>query len=164
MNGDYGIKADDVELQDSIPKGDVPKSAPLESTEVDVNVKGEVTIDGETFNSPAIESKHYNPNNRPLDDMVASDIKELTRKLTTQAATGEDEIVVVTTDEYLSSYKHRLEDIPDDVKAHPEVDQDVRIKFTTYEDLRNNPQTSLAATEFASGMSRPPSIHSELTG
>jgi len=137
------FRNEDLELGRNIPESEVPDSigrVAKESSEVDVTVTGQVTVNGKTLDSPAVESKHFNPDKRPLDEMVDSDIRGLKEKLTTQAAAGEDEIIVVTTREYYDAYEGRLNDVPDDVKSTldaNDVDSDVTIEITTYQDLRS---------------------------
>ena len=130
--------ADEVTLQRDISTSEVPDSAPLSSTEVDIDVDGEITIDGETLDSPAVESKYFDPDKRPLGQMVDTDFEDLQKKLTTQALAGEDEIVVVTTRQYRNAYSDRFNALPDAVRQHPDVDSDVTIKVTSYQDFRSN--------------------------
>ena len=131
VNG-YGKDPDAVEMSKDID--DPPASAPLDATEVDVDVEGEIKIDGETLDSPAIESKHLNPEG--YNDFTAGqELGDLEEKLITQAAAGEDELVVVTTNEFKRAYQGRFDDLPTTVRQHPSVNSDVTVKVTTYEEL-----------------------------
>ena len=128
----YGKDPDAVEMSKDI--NDPPASAPPDATEVDVDVEGEIKIDGETLDSPAIESKHLNPEG--YNDFTAGqELGDLEEKLITQAATGEDELVVVTTNEFKRAYQGRFDDLPTTVRQHPSVNSDVTVKVTTYEEL-----------------------------
>ena len=127
-----GKDPDAVEMSKDID--DPPASAPLNATEVDVDVEGEIKIDGETLDSPAIESKHLNPEG--YNDFTAGqELGDLEEKLITQAAAGEDELVVVTTNEFKRAYQGRFDDLPTTVRQHPSVNSDVTVKMTTYEEL-----------------------------
>ncbi|ADB58935.1 hypothetical protein Htur_0034 [Haloterrigena turkmenica DSM 5511] len=70
--------------------------------EVDVKGEGEVSIGGETYQSPAIESKHWNPEkwpaDVPFDDLSwSSQLTELVEKRVTQAVKGEDTVIASIT-------------------------------------------------------------------
>lgn len=76
--------------------------APNSKTEVGVKVEGEVSIGRETYQSPAIESKHWNPEkwpaDVPFDDLSwSSQLTELVEKRVTQAVKGEDNVIVSIT-------------------------------------------------------------------
>ncbi|NHX41535.1 MULTISPECIES: VWA domain-containing protein [Haloarcula] len=136
VDGDR-VDASDVTLQQDIPETEVPDSLTKQSSEIDVKVDGEWTVDGERLDSPAIESKNLD-GDRYNDFTAENEISDLEEKLTAQAGSGEDEIVVVTTSEFRDQYSGRLEDVPGNVRSTLDangIDSDVTIKVTTYEEL-----------------------------
>lgn len=103
-----------------------------------MQVDSELTVNGETLDSPAIESKNFDPNRQSdyfVDNIALPDLEQ---KLAAQAASGQDEIVIVTTREFRDAYGSRLNEVPDNVRTRLEsngISSDVTIEITTYEDL-----------------------------
>ncbi|WP_232685987.1 hypothetical protein [Halobacterium zhouii] len=131
-----GISAEDITMQRDILASEIPDDAPKASTEVDVVVDESVTIDGETLDSPAIESKYLEPETRN-EFTIKQEFGDPEDKLVMQAAAGQDNIVVVTTEEFLESYQNRFDTLSETVRQHSSVDSDVTIKVTTYERLES---------------------------
>ncbi|MBX0288648.1 hypothetical protein EGH22_20155 [Halomicroarcula sp. F28] len=112
----------------------------------ELNVNGEFTDgSGTTLEDPAWESKHLDPSGYDSDSYPnpQDEAEDLRRKLITQAADGEDELVVVTTREYMDAYgEDHLKPIRQQVKNDVDADSDIAldsdeltIRFTTYEDI-----------------------------
>ncbi len=139
VRGDNNLEPSNVEMQQNIPESDVPDVLRKDSSEIDVKATSEVTIDGETFDSPAIESK--NLDHEKYNDFTAKqEITDLEDKLTAQAGAGEDTLVVVTTQGFKDSHSELLNDIPQNVRQNLDsngLDSDATIKVTTYEELGN---------------------------
>ena len=125
------------------------KSVDSSDSDVDVNLNTDVEIDGQTYNSPAVESKNWGVNGPPPD---VRDTDGLVDKLSTWAVAGEDEIIVAFPQEYLDAYGDELPDfesqvrenlvrLETDVNAHPDVDEtvsintDVDVTVVSYRDV-----------------------------
>lgn len=134
------VDGDDIELQQDIPEGDVPDGLQKQGTEIDVNVDSEVTIDGQTLDSPAIESKNYNPDGYSefLLKGEQGEIDQWSQKLAAQARASEDTLVLVTTREFKNAYGELLDELPQKVQNKLDdagVDANPTVKVTTYENV-----------------------------
>ena len=121
-----------IELGTNIPADDVP-NAPLDGSEIDIDVEGEMVINGRTMDSPAIESKHVNFKGFERD-FIEIRTQDWGKKLVTWAASGEDDIVLVLPSESLKRLEDtgRIRTIRENVE---DVNSDVTVEFTTYEEL-----------------------------
>jgi hypothetical protein len=132
---EIGKDIDESEL-DSPPEGS--NGWVKEGSKIDVNVETEVTIDGETYDSPAIESKHYDFTGQS-EGSIEFVTKDWKNKLATQALAGEDELIVALPDESIQYLKDK--NMYDDVVGVFENDvremsgRDVDVEFVSYEDL-----------------------------
>jgi hypothetical protein len=135
LDGNDGIDGSDIELNDGYSG---LSGGPNAKTDIDVNVEGEITVDGTVLDSPSIESKNYNPN-KYSNFLVRQESNDLIDKFVTQAESrvDKDSFVLVTTDEYLD----RLETLGETSRIRDAVQQrtsaDVEIEFTTYSELEN---------------------------
>jgi len=130
VKGRPGIE--NFKLGEEIPAREVP-DAPLDGSEIDIKVEGEMVINGRTIDSPAFESKHVDFRNSDPES-INFRTQSLQEKLITWAKSGEDDIVLVLPDKSLE----RLEDtgIKKRIKKNvEEVDSDVTVEFTTYNDI-----------------------------
>ncbi|WP_306054755.1 vWA domain-containing protein [Natronococcus wangiae] len=133
-----GVDGDQIKLQRDIPESEIPDGLSKRGTEVDVRVDSEVTIEGQTFDSPVIESKNYNPDgyNEFLLKGETGEIDQWSEKLAAQAGAGEDTLILVTTREFKDAYGELLDDLPQSVQKKlddADVDADPTVKVTTYE-------------------------------
>ena len=157
----YLLKNTDIEANDLKISRDVKRidGGPNDATEYDVDVDSggnarEVPVNGEftegdatKLEDPVFESKHLNPSSYELGGFPnpETEADELANKLVTQVADGEDELVVVTTREYMDEYgeealKPVRQQVKNEVDADPDIEadgDDLTIRFTTYEDLDN---------------------------
>lgn len=106
-------------------------------TDIGTKIDGELTVNGKTIDSPAIESKNVGMN-LPVEFQT----KDWPNKLSTYAASGEDEIVVVVRDNALQKLDNgRIQQIEDQVNGHLDdlqtnaVPDEVDIGYTTYNEL-----------------------------
>ncbi|WP_135365872.1 hypothetical protein [Halosimplex halophilum] len=130
------VSSGDVELSNDIPRSEVPDSLTKDSSEIDVDVKSEITIDGDTVDSPAIESKNLNPG--PYSESFIEQVwtERVSAKFAAQAAAGEDEIVLVVPDEFKTRFGDELDAIPDKVErrlSNNGVSADPTVRITTYD-------------------------------
>ena len=107
-----------------------------DSIEIDASIDTTITVEGQTLDSPVFESKNYG--SRPADPLASREINGTEEQLTAQAAAGEDEIVLVTTEDYMNAHGDKLDDVESNVRNRLEqngLDSDVTIVVTTYEEL-----------------------------
>ncbi|WP_226023712.1 hypothetical protein [Halomicrobium salinisoli] len=126
------------------------KGVDAADSDVDVKVNSEVEVNGQTFESPAAESKNWGSSGPP-PSIRGTD--SLTNKLSTWALAGEDELVVAFPKEYLDAYGDRLPDfetrvennlqgLERDVNADPDVQDtvdintDVDVTVVSYSEVR----------------------------
>jgi len=118
----------------------VPDSLKKDSSEIDVNsVKGPVEVNGKVLDSPAVESKHLDPDKYGTFTSK-QEITDLVKKLTAQAGSGEKEILVVTTKEFYGQYESQLKKISRRVKNRLRengLESDVTIEISTYDEIDN---------------------------
>lgn len=115
-------------------------------TDIDIDTDTQVTIDDKTLTSPAIESKNLSPNGPPPE----LQLEELRDKLSTWAASGEDELVVSVNKGYLDEFgdsnlldednleneiQNRLISLDSGVDA--DIDTDVNVNVVTHEQIEN---------------------------
>jgi len=116
------------------------------TTEYDVDVDSggnarEVPVNGEftegdvtKLEDPAFESKHLNPSSYELGGFPnpETEADELANELVTQVADGEDELVVVTTREYMNEYgEEAFEPVRQQVKKRLMLIQMSKLMATT---------------------------------
>ncbi|AWB26352.1 hypothetical protein HARCEL1_00760 [Halococcoides cellulosivorans] len=135
------IDASDIRMNRDIP--DVEDAA-NDATEIDVDVDGELTVNGKTLDSPAIESKHWTVGEKGdifIEDEVMGGNsitdKSLVDQLETQLKSDnvDDEVVVFT-----KEYDSRLEELGLKQEVRDElnrrIDNDFELEFTTFQELR----------------------------
>ncbi|MFC6756888.1 MULTISPECIES: hypothetical protein [Haloarcula] len=152
--GRSDVSANQVTMSEDVPLSDVPsryRSDPdLElkrGSEIDSKLETSVDIDGDTFESPAVESKNFGDLADDNGFVQGQRARDLRRKLETQAAAGEDEIVVATNDpdfefsdeareKFASNVNdyEKLSDIGDVVESKFD-DRDMTVKFVSYDEL-----------------------------
>ena len=109
-----------------------------EGSEIDVDVDTKVTIDGQTYDSPAIESKHVSFEGSDVE-FIAMRLSDLRNKLATQALAGEDELIVALPEETISNLENK--DILNQIEENMQSEvsrmsgKDVDVSFVSYEDL-----------------------------
>lgn len=138
------INGDDITMQDITRDID---NAPNTETGVDVKVEGEISIGGETYQSPAIESKHWNPEKWPPEDVPVdpSWSKQLTKledKLVTQAVKGEDNLIVALPEETITKHESKLDAAIRNTERRLESNDqvtadDVEITYASYEEIES---------------------------
>ncbi|WP_160163630.1 vWA domain-containing protein [Natrinema versiforme] len=136
------IEGNDITMQVTTRNID---NAPNVETEVDVKVEGEVSIGGETYQSPAIESKHWNPEKWPpeavdVDPKWNSQLTDLENKLVTQAVNGEENLIVALPKETITRHESKLEASFRNTQRKLESNDhvtadDVEITYTSYEEI-----------------------------
>ncbi|WP_228841667.1 hypothetical protein [Haloarcula sp. CBA1127] len=126
---------------------DVSKSG----SDVDIDSNTDVEVNGETLNSPAIESKNLNIDSDTSDFLKERAMRELKQKLRTHAVAGEDEIVVAMNRDHIDAEAARLDrsgssardvvsnelenDIESTLSNQLGIDKDVTVEVTSYSDL-----------------------------
>ncbi|WP_436925777.1 hypothetical protein [Halosimplex amylolyticum] len=130
---DNEIGSADIEMQNVVR--DI-QNAPNSKTEIDIDVDGDITVNGKKLESPSIESKNYNPEEYS-GFLVKKESRDLIDKFVTQSRSrvGKDSFVVVTTDEYLDKLKDlgQTNQIRNTVQRR--TSSDIEIEFTTYGEL-----------------------------
>jgi len=120
---------------------DVPDaSGPNDATEVDVDLDSELTVNGNTLDSPAIESKYRtvgDKNDFVIRQEMLDGERPFVDQLETQLRSDDvsDELVVV----FPEGYDSRLEELGLKTEIRNELDSrvssDYTLEFTTYTEL-----------------------------
>jgi hypothetical protein len=137
LNAD-SVGKGDIHLQRNIDSSEVPNSLSKDSSEVDVNLDSEITIDGETVDSPALESKNLNADS--YSDSFIENVwtERVSKKFAAQAGAGKDEIVLVVPDEFNNRFGDELATIPSKVERrlnNAGVSADPTVRITTYDNV-----------------------------
>ncbi|WP_276302697.1 hypothetical protein [Halorussus lipolyticus] len=145
------IDADDLQMEYDVEVSELPeevrekvrKSGKFKTgTDIDVKVDGELTVDGKTMDSPAIESKNWKPNPGLPPKFRNDDINDLENKLSTYAVSGEDEIIVVMEKDTIEELDGRLKKVEgnvnealDSLDTNADTPDEITIEFISYNEL-----------------------------
>ncbi|WP_225334165.1 hypothetical protein [Halomicrobium urmianum] len=103
-----------------------------------MELDSEVTIDDETFDSPAMESKNYDPDAYSESFIENVFAERVSAKFAAQAGAGRDELVLVVPDDFKNTFSDELSGIPDTVQRRLNnngVNADPRVEIVTYDDI-----------------------------
>ncbi|AWB26354.1 nitrogenase component 1 family protein [Halococcoides cellulosivorans] len=131
------IDASDIRMNRDIP--DV-EGAAKDATEIDVDLDGELTVNGNTLDSPAIESKYRTSEKEFIieSEMLKGD-NPFVDQLETQIKANDvdDEMVAV----FPEKYNSRLEELGVKQRLREElnrrIDSEYTLEFTTYKELNS---------------------------
>lgn len=133
---EYDIDPNDIEMNRDVPG----TSGPNDATEVDVDLDAELTVDGNTLESPAIESKYRtvgDKNDFVIEREMLDGDNPFVDQLETQLKSDDvsDELVVTFPEDYDS----KLEELGLKTEIRNELDSrvssDYTLEFTTYTEL-----------------------------
>ncbi|MDS0261029.1 hypothetical protein NDI56_16640 [Haloarcula sp. S1CR25-12] len=148
------VSVNQVTMSKDVPRSRVPSRYQddpnlnlKDGSEIDTKLETSIEIDGETFESPAIESKNYGDLADDSGFVQGQRARDLRRKLETQAAAGEDEIIVATNDpdfEFSNEAREKFRDNVNDYDKLSDIgdvveskfdDRDITVKFVSYDEL-----------------------------
>ncbi len=136
--GQDTVSGSDLKLSVDVPNSKVPDDLSKSGSEIDVNLKSEITIKGETVDSPALESKNWNPDSYNEDFVENVLLRDVRKKFAAQAASGQDELVLVTTSEFKNAFSNQLDGLSERVQQELDtsgIDSDPTVRVVSYDEI-----------------------------